>query len=72
MQQLVDCDRKFDNGCVGGAMECAFEYVVNNGGLDSERDYTYWGTDPSFCNRRKQADRHVVNITGFEVRALER
>lgn len=26
----------------------------------------YWGSFPSFCNKRKQADRHVVDITGFE------
>lgn len=26
----------------------------------------YWGSFPSFCNQRKQADRHVVDITGFE------
>lgn len=26
----------------------------------------YWGSFPSFCNQRKQRDRHVVDITGFE------
>lgn len=47
-------------------MDNAFEYVVENGGIDTEKDYRYWGSSFSFCNRRKQADRHVVTISGFE------
>lgn len=65
-QELVDCDHAKDNGCGGGLMNNAFDYIVRNGGLDTEADYAYWGAFPSFCNRRKEADRHVVDITGFE------
>ncbi|XP_046479794.1 cathepsin L-like [Neodiprion pinetum] len=43
-QNLIDCAGKYDsNGCEGGTMTEAFEYIIRNNGIDTEESYPYEG-----------------------------
>ncbi|XP_024533602.1 low-temperature-induced cysteine proteinase [Selaginella moellendorffii] len=63
-QELIDCDKKADKGCDGGLMENAYQFIVENGGLDTETDYPYHASE-SHCNMKKLNSR-VVAIDGYE------
>ncbi|KAG7546451.1 Papain-like cysteine peptidase superfamily [Arabidopsis suecica] len=62
-QELVDCNL-VNNGCYGsGTMDKAFQFLINNNGLDSETDYPYQGSQGS-CNRKES--NKIITIDSYE------
>ena len=64
-QELIDCDTSgMDQGCEGGLMDDAFDFIIQNNGLTTEANYPYEGVDGT-CNTKKSAN-HAATITGYE------
>ncbi|EDO45852.1 predicted protein [Nematostella vectensis] len=74
-QNLVDCSGKYgNNGCEGGLMDNAFQYIKENGGIDTEKSYPYLAKD-GVCHYNKSAigakDTGFVDIPTGDENALQ-
>ena len=45
-------------------MDFAYDFIIENGGIDTEKDYPYLAVD-GVCAKNK-LHRHVVTIDGFQ------
>jgi len=72
-QNLVDCDHECvqyegqescDDGCNGGLMWAAYQYIQKNGGINTEDSYPYEGVDGS-C--RFKNNTIGAKVTGFKM-----
>lgn len=51
-QELVDCDTTQNQGCNGGLMDYAFEFIKKRGGITTEAKYPYKAEDDK-CDIQK-------------------
>ena len=64
--EIVDCDHLGqDKGCMGGDMDTAFNWTIQNGGLVAEESYPYQAQTHKNCRTPTDAAEVVVKITGF-------
>ncbi|KAL6875742.1 hypothetical protein ACP4OV_013255 [Aristida adscensionis] len=63
-QELMDCDDGDNQGCDGGLMDYAFQFIKSNGGITTEANYPY-RAEQGRCNKAKEAS-HDVTIDGYE------
>lgn len=64
-QNLMDCSGKYGNhGCNGGYIHKAFQYVIDNRGIDSEAAYPYRAATQQ-C--RYNAAHRVANCSGYSL-----
>ncbi|KAF8666106.1 hypothetical protein HU200_053820 [Digitaria exilis] len=62
-QEVVDCDtHSMDEGCEGGWMDGAFEFVIKNGGITTESNYPYKAVD----GKCKGGSKSAATIKGYE------
>ncbi|MCD7463155.1 Senescence-specific cysteine protease sag12 [Datura stramonium] len=63
-QELVDCDTSLNQGCEGGFMDYAFEFIIKNHGITSEYSYPYKGINGT-CKKNKLFN-HIARISSYE------
>ncbi|KAK8950833.1 Vignain [Platanthera zijinensis] len=63
-QNLIDCDTEENQGCNGGLMSYAFEFIKNNGGITSEAAYPYMAEQGKCAFKENKNE--LVSIDGHE------
>jgi len=64
-QNLVDCDTKEDQGCSGGLPSNAYQYIISNGGIDTEASYPYKAADGTCHYSKANIGAQISNWTAI-------
>ncbi|XP_048630730.1 probable cysteine protease RDL3 [Brassica napus] len=68
-QELMDCDREGDSGnfgCLGGSAANAFEFIIENGGIVTDKVYPYTENDTAACKAIEMVTTRYVTIDSHE------
>lgn len=64
-QQVLDCSGNND-GCGGGDMDEAFQYISDGGGLTTESAYPYQGAQGATCRFSRASSTAAATIRGYQ------
>ncbi|CAA7042352.1 unnamed protein product [Microthlaspi erraticum] len=65
-QQLLDCATDYNQGCVGGIMSKAFEYIIRNQGITTEDNYPYQASQQTCHPTTQSLAFPAATISGYE------
>jgi len=71
-QDLINCNKE-NNGCGGGKVETAYEFIMNNGGLGTDNDYPYKALNGVCEGRLKVCTIRIIFINNvYKTRSTEK
>lgn len=68
-QNLIDCNRNQSIGnwgCTGGNMRTAYEFLMNNGGINPSSRYPYKGRDSYSCEYSSLLSVPGLSLSGYQ------